>query len=84
LRYAIYPIYHIPDYQLRAAPLFPAGQANPTGKNRSINWMVEVASLQEYEEYETHLAHIAYIENGVKSAVVPETRAAIHFKVVDT
>jgi hypothetical protein len=46
--------------------------------------MVEVASLQEYEEYETHPAHIAYIDNGVKFAVVPETRAPIQLKVVDT
>jgi hypothetical protein len=74
---------HILDHELGVDLLLPAGQAHPAGKNRSISWMAEFGSMQEYTEYETHPAHVALIENVLKPAMVPGTRAAIQYEVAD-
>jgi hypothetical protein len=69
------------DCQLGVDLLLPAGQSHPAGNNRSISWMAEFASARDYQRYETHPAHVALIENVLKPAMVPGTRAAIQYEV---
>jgi hypothetical protein len=74
-------ISQIEDYELGVDLLLPAGQAHPAGKNRRISWTATFLSRKDYQTYETHPAHIALVQNVLKPAIEPATRAAIQYEV---
>merc|ERR1712137_476207 len=59
----------------------PSGQLHPGGKNRSIVWQCDFASVEDFEAYQTHVAHVACINDGIKPVMEPGSRAAIHYDI---
>jgi hypothetical protein len=71
----------IKSYELGLDLKLAGGQNHPAGKNRSICWSATFDNVADYEAYEIDPAHVDCINNIIKPAITPGSRAAIQYEL---